>query len=97
MEETDSDRGGEACAAGLKGGEGEGALKDMLGCFEEAVAGNFSRETSCAGEGLDDAVGALVKGARLALIQKPRDSITSCRSYHTTEKTLEGQPGESGS
>ena len=33
VEETDADGGGEASSAGLDGGEGEGALEDVLGCF----------------------------------------------------------------
>ncbi len=33
VEEADADGGGEASSAGLDGGEGEGALEDVLGCF----------------------------------------------------------------
>lgn len=34
VEEADADGGDEASATGLDGGEGEGALEDVLGCFE---------------------------------------------------------------
>ena len=33
VEEADSNGGSEACSAWLDGGEGEGALEDVLGCF----------------------------------------------------------------
>jgi hypothetical protein len=39
MEEADADGGCVACAAGLDGGEGNGALEDVLGCFAAAVNG----------------------------------------------------------
>lgn len=81
----------------MEGGEGEGALEDVLGCFEEAVTGDFGGEAACAGEGFDDAVGALEGVGRSVLIQNPWDSTTLCRSYHATEQTLEGKPGQSGS
>jgi len=34
-------------------------LENVLGCFKEAVAGDFGGEATCAGEGFDDAVGTL--------------------------------------
>ena len=45
-----------AGAAKLDVCEGFGAFEDVLEGFEEAVAGDFGGEDTCAGEGLDDAV-----------------------------------------
>jgi len=58
VQEADADAACEALAAGLDGFERAGALQDVLGCFEEAVAGDVDAEAAGAGEDFDDAVGA---------------------------------------
>jgi len=58
VEEAHAEAACEAVAAGLDGLEGPRALEDVLGCFEEAVAGDVDAEAAGAGEDFDDAVGA---------------------------------------